>query len=92
MGLIAEVVSQLDLHRPFDQPLGQLRQQPARPGDLLLGLRALKQLVDHLVRDLLAIVTLDHLTQSRVRHGVIDLAVAHTPSLLRSRRGRRRLA
>jgi hypothetical protein len=51
MGLIAEVVGQLDLHRPFHQPLGQLRQQPARPGDLLLGARAGEQLIEQLVRE-----------------------------------------
>ena len=51
MRLIADMVGQLDLHRPLHQPLGQLRQQPARPGDLLLGARAGQQLVDHLITD-----------------------------------------
>ena len=37
MRLVADVVGQLDLHRPLHQPLRQLRQQPAGPGDLLLG-------------------------------------------------------
>src|SRR5581483_12250088 len=50
MRLVAEVVGQLDLERPLDQPLGQLRQQPARAGDLLLRPRAGKQLVEQLVR------------------------------------------
>src|SRR4051794_36001790 len=50
MRLIAQVLGQLDLQRPLDQPLGQLGQQPARPDDLLLAARAGQQLVDHLVR------------------------------------------
>ena len=37
MWLVAEVVGQLDLHRALHQPLGQLRQQPTRPNDLVLG-------------------------------------------------------
>ena len=49
--LIADVVGQLDLHRPLHQPLGQLRQQPAGPSDLLLGRGAGEQLVDHLIAD-----------------------------------------
>ena len=49
MGLIAQVVSQLDLHRALHQPLGQLAQQAARAGDLLLGLCAGEQLIDQLV-------------------------------------------
>jgi hypothetical protein len=49
MGLITEVVGQLDLHRPLHQPLRELRQQPARPSDLLLRPGASEQLVDHLV-------------------------------------------
>ena len=51
MRLVADVVGQLDLHRPLDQPLGQLGQQPAGPGDLLLGRGAGEQLVDHLIAD-----------------------------------------
>src|SRR5207247_10671290 len=51
MRLVADVVGQLDLHRPLDQPLGQLRQQPTGPGDLLLGARAGEQLVAHLIAE-----------------------------------------
>ena len=51
MRLIADVVGQLDLHRPLHQPLGQLRQQPAGPDDLLLGRGTGQQLVDHLIAD-----------------------------------------
>jgi hypothetical protein len=54
------MVGQLDLHRPLHQAPGQLRQQPAGPGDLLLGLGAGQQPVDHLIRDPLAAGTLDH--------------------------------
>ena len=50
MRLIAEMVGQLDLHRPLHQPLGQLAQQAARAGDLLLGPRAGEQLIDQLIR------------------------------------------
>jgi len=50
MRLIAEMIGQLDLQRPLHQPLGQLRQQTTRPGDLLLGTSAGKQLVEQLVR------------------------------------------
>src|SRR5215471_1279521 len=49
--LIADMVAQLDLHRPLHQPLRQLRQQPAGPGDLLLGARTGEQLVDQLIAD-----------------------------------------
>ena len=44
------MVGQLDLHRPLHQPLRQLAEQPARPGDLLLRPGAGEQLVDQLVR------------------------------------------
>jgi hypothetical protein len=54
MGLVAEVVSQLDLHRPLHQPLRQLREQPAGPNDLLLGPGAGQQLIHELVRELSA--------------------------------------
>ena len=50
MRLIAEMVGQLDLHRSLHQPLGQLRQQPTPPGDLLLRPSASEQLVEQLVR------------------------------------------
>jgi len=50
VGLIAEMVRQLDLHRPLDQAFGQLAQQSALAGDLLPGPGAGEQLVDHLVR------------------------------------------
>ena len=76
MRLIAQMVGQLDLHRPLHQPLGQLRQQPAGPGDLLLGLRAGQQLVDHLIRDPLAIGPLHHRAQSRALDGVLDQPLA----------------
>ena len=69
--LIAQMVSQLDLHRALHQPLGQLRQQPARPGDLLLRRRAGQQLIDHLIGDPLAIGPRDHPPQSGAVHGVI---------------------
>src|SRR5205807_10338624 len=46
MRLIAEVLGQLNLHRPLDQPLGQLSEHAAGPGDLLLGRGAGEQLVD----------------------------------------------
>jgi hypothetical protein len=44
------MVGQLDSHRAFDQPLGQLREQSARPGDLFLGVSAGEQLVDQRIR------------------------------------------
>jgi hypothetical protein len=49
--LVADVVGQLDLHRALHQALGQLREQPAEPGELLLRARAGEQLVDHLIAD-----------------------------------------
>lgn len=52
MALVTEVVCQLNLERPFDQSLGQLRKQTAGPDDLLLCLRADQQLVDNVVRQL----------------------------------------
>ena len=52
MALIAEMIGQLDLHRPLHQPLGQLRQQPSGTDDLLLGPSPGQQLVDDLVRSL----------------------------------------
>ena len=51
MGLIAQVVGQLDLHRPLHQPLRELAQQAARPGDLLLRPRPREQLIDQLIRE-----------------------------------------
>ena len=51
MRLITEMVGQLDLHRPLHQPLGQIGEQPAGPGDLLLRARAGEQLIDHLIAD-----------------------------------------
>ena len=36
MRLVPDMVGQLDLQRPLDQALGQLGEQPAGPGDLLL--------------------------------------------------------
>ena len=90
--LIAEVVGQLDLHRALHQPLGEIGQQAAGPSDLLLGRSARQQLVDHLVRDPLAIRSPGHLAQSRALHGVIDCLAAQPRASPRSRRGRRRLA
>ena len=51
MRLVADVVGQLDLHRPLHQPLGQLGQQAAGPSDLLLRRGASEQLVEQLVAD-----------------------------------------
>jgi len=48
---VAEVVGQLDLHRPLHQALGQLGEQPAGPGDLLLRRGAGEQLINHLIAD-----------------------------------------
>ena len=76
MRLIAQMVGQLDLHRPFHQPLGQLREQPPGPGDLLLGLSASQQPIDHLIRDPLAVGPLHHRTQCRVLDGVLDQPLA----------------
>ena len=45
------MIGQLDLHRALHQALGQLGEQPAGPGDLLLCRGAGEQLVDHLVAD-----------------------------------------
>ena len=81
--LVAEMLGQLGLHRPLHQPLGQLREQPAGPDDLLLGPRAREQLVDHLVRDPLATGPLDHPTQSGAVHGVIHPRLAE-PRRLRA--------
>jgi hypothetical protein len=44
MRLVSQVVGELDLERPLHQPLGQLREQPAWPDDLLLGLGSGQQL------------------------------------------------
>ena len=79
MGLVAEMVGQLDLHRPLHQPLSQLGQQAAGPGDLLLGPRAGEQLVDHLIGDPLAVRALHHATQSRAFDGVLDQTLAQGP-------------
>jgi hypothetical protein len=43
------MVGQLDLHRPLHEPRGQLPQQSALSGDLLLGAGAREQLVDDLI-------------------------------------------
>ena len=51
MRLVADVIGQLDLHRALHEALGQLGEQPAGPGDLLLRARAGEQLVDHLIAD-----------------------------------------
>ena len=49
MRLVAQVLGQLDVHRPLHQPLGQLREHATGPDDLPLAARAREQLVDHLV-------------------------------------------
>ena len=73
MRLIADMLGQLDLHRPLDQPLGQLRQKPAGPGDLLLGPGALEQLVEHLIREPAAIAQRpDRPAHPRAHHRVVD--------------------
>jgi hypothetical protein len=54
VAFIADVIGQLNLKRPFHQPLGQLRQHAARADDLLLSPSARQQLVDDLVRQLSA--------------------------------------
>ena len=63
MRLITEMICQLDLERPLDQPLGQLPEHPARTEDLLLGSRARQQLVNDLVRQLAA---------DLIRHAIKD--------------------
>ena len=69
MRLIAQVVGQLDLHRPLHQPLSQLRQKATGPDDLLLGLGSGKQLVHELVRQLPTQVVRHPVTDpSRRRH------------------------
>ena len=50
MRLIAEMVGQLDLHRPLHHPLRQLAQQTTLTGDLLTRPGAGHQLIDQLVR------------------------------------------
>jgi hypothetical protein len=93
MRLVAEVVGQLDLHRPLHQPLGQLRQQATGTGDLLLTPRAGQQLIEHLIRNPLAVRALHHATQCGAVHGVPHHRIAHpTAPLAGTRRGRRRLA
>ena len=63
MALEPQVVGQLHLQGALDQPLGQLRQQPTRPDDLLLRSRAGQQLVHHIVREL---------ASDLIRHAVQD--------------------
>jgi hypothetical protein len=92
MRLVTEMVGQLDLHRPLDQPPGQLRQQAAGPGDLRLGSRAGQQLVDHLVRDRLAVGPLRHAAQCRAVHGVTNLLRSRNLDRSRTQGRRRRLA
>ena len=50
MRLETQMVSELDLHRPLNQTLRQLRKQPARPDDLLLAASTSEQPVDHFIR------------------------------------------
>jgi hypothetical protein len=52
--LVAEMPGQLRRQGALHQPLRQLREHPARPDDLLLSPGTGKQLIDHLVRQLLA--------------------------------------
>ena len=96
MRLVADVVGQLDLHRPLDQPLGQLGQQPAGPGDLLLGARAGEQLVDHLIADPPIRRHPESSPQpaaaSRTVNGLVDQLLAQGPRLSPLQGGRRRLA
>jgi hypothetical protein len=51
MRLVAEMLGQLRLQCPLDQPLGQLGEHSARTDDLPLRAGAGEQLVDHLVRE-----------------------------------------
>ena len=80
MRLVAQMVGQLDLQRSLDQPLGQLRQHPAGPRDLLLGPGAGQQLVDHLIGDPATIGQLERSAQpssiDRVSH---ELVAQHRP-------------
>jgi hypothetical protein len=46
------MLSQLRLQRAVQQPARQVLKQPAGPSDLLRGVRAGEQRVEHLVRDL----------------------------------------
>ena len=80
MRLIANMVGQLNLHRALHQPLGQLRQNPARARDLLLAARAGQQLVKQLIRD-----------PTAVRHAqsLTGAAAAHSPIYRPRRRVRR---
>ena len=93
MRLVTDVIGQLDLHRPLHQPLGQLRQQPAGPGDLLLGRGAGKQLVDHLIADPPIRRHPESLPQpsaaSRNVNSVIHQLLAQTPRFSPLQRGRR---
>jgi len=92
VGLKAEMVGQLDLHRALHRPLGQLGEQTSRPGDLLLGAGSGQQLIDHLIPDPLAVAPLDHLGQCGEVHGGINPTATRPSALANSGRGRRRLA
>jgi hypothetical protein len=50
MTLVTQMVSQLDLQRALDQPLGQLREQTAGADDLLLGPGTRQRLVHDVIR------------------------------------------
>ena len=93
MRLVAHMAGQLDLHRPLDQPLGQLRQQPAGPGDLLLGRDAREQLVDHLIADPSIRRHPESLPQpsaaSRKINSIIHQVLAKSPRFSPLQRGRR---
>jgi hypothetical protein len=52
--VIAEMVGQLSVHRALHQPAREIRQQPARPDDLLLAARPGEHLVDQLIAQTLA--------------------------------------
>ena len=84
----ADVVGQLGVRRPLHQALGQLCQQPAGPGDLLLRRGAGEQLVDHLITDPPVGRHPQSLTNptavSRAAHGLINQALRD-----RQRRGTR---
>ncbi len=54
MRLVAQVIGQLDLHRPLHQPLRQLAKQSPRPDDLLRTPSSREQLVNDLIRQLVS--------------------------------------
>jgi len=79
VGFVAEVVGQLNLHRPLHQALGQLGEQPAGPGDLLLRRGASEQLIDHLIADLPVGRHAESLPDSAAATSAIDRVVDVPP-------------